>query len=189
MNCSINRRWIFGSAAAVLVIVTAVAVIWASGSTPRLVTPRRALDMWGVEHELTSNGWTLFDFVHVAGCGYCVLNAAAYRENFGDALAPAGVRTFGVDVYESQRDLIDYIKHHHIRYPILTEPDVLWSALRCPGLPGQSLFHGDKREWGATQTLTFRNYDRIRRSVGSVRLFRPAGPLKKAFNSVYEDEH
>jgi hypothetical protein len=145
--------------------------------------------MWGVEHDIASDGWKLFDFVHVAGCGYCVLNAGAYQRNFRDALAPAGVRTFGVDVSEAQRDLVDYVKHHDIRFPILTEPDALWASLRCPGLPGQSLFRGTTHEWSATATLTYRNFDRIRRTMGLSLPFVPAGPLKKALNSVYEDDH
>jgi hypothetical protein len=180
MNRRSDRKWML---LALVSVLLALAVIPAGTEAPE-----RALDMWGVEHDLKSSEWTLFDFVHVAGCGYCVLNAAAYQENFGEALEFAGVRTFGVDVYESQRDLIDYVKHHDIRFPILTEPDVLWSALECPGLPGQSLFRGDTREWGRSETLTFRNYDRIRRSVGALPPFRPAGPLKKALNCVYEDE-
>ncbi|MDH3215088.1 MAG: hypothetical protein OEN01_02200 [Candidatus Krumholzibacteria bacterium] len=156
------------------------------------MSPRFAIDMWGERRDLSSS-WLLFDFVHAAGCGYCVLNAHEYQENFAEALAPAGVQTFGVDVFEEQRDLIDYVKHNRILFPILTEPDALWAKLRCPGLPGQSLFHNGRLLFSESETLTFRNYDRFReelRATGAqrVRNFRPAGPLKKAVNCIYEDE-
>jgi len=145
-----------------------------------------ATDLWGVRHDLRSPDWVLIDFVHSAGCGYCVLNSHEYAENFGEGLAEVGVQTFGVDILEEQRDLIDFIKHHHIDYPILTEPDPLWTG--CPGLPGQALFHRGRRLYAASQTLTHRAYDAVRAHLKGVRPFRPGGPLKKAFNCVNEDE-
>lgn len=179
------RRWILG-ASGVLAAIAATSVLWASARSHRPALPERAVDMWGVEYDLTAKGWTLLDFAHVSGCGYCVLNAAAYQQNFGDALAGNGGRTFGVDVFECQRDLVDYVKHHGLRFPILTEPDILWTA--CPGIPGQSLFRDGRRVWGKSETITLRNYDRLRRSVEGLPPYRPSGPLKKAINSVFEDE-
>jgi hypothetical protein len=171
-----------------------IALTLMPNSTRARAVPERAIDMWGVEHDLTGRDWTLFDFVHPTGCGYCVLNAAAYQENFADALSSAGVSTFGVDVYDDQRDLIDYVKHHRIRFPILTEPDALWSRLHCPGLPGQSLFRNGQLVFSKCETLTFRNYDRVRDALADAGVgdrvppYRPSGPMKKALNTVFEDE-
>jgi hypothetical protein len=175
------------------ILGAAMLISWSSTAAPKT-----GLDMWGVEHQIPGRGWSLFDFVHSAGCGYCVLNAKAYQENFADGLSAAGVTTYGVDVFEEQRDLVDYVKHNRIRFPILTEPDALWTQLRCPGLPGQSLFHDGQPVFSRSETLTYLNYDRIRNILRSddsankadeVRPFRPPGPLKKALNCVYEDEN
>jgi hypothetical protein len=177
-----------------VILGAAMLISWSSPAGPKT-----ALDMWGVEHQISGRGWSLFDFVHSAGCGYCVLNAKTYQENFADGLSAAGVTTYGVDIFEEQRDLVDYVKHNRIRFPILTEPDALWTQLRCPGLPGQSLFHNGQPVLSRSETLTHLNYDRIRDILRSnvsaikgndataIRSFRPAGPLKKALNCVYED--
>jgi hypothetical protein len=179
--------------AAGLLAVVLCALLYIHVGARAQTAPARAVDMWGGEHDLRGLEWTLFDFVHPTGCGYCVLNASAYQENLANAFEKAGVHTFGVDVFDDQRDLIDYVKHHRIRFPILTEPDALWKQLRCPGLPGQSLFHNGGLVWSESETLTFRNYDRVRESLASAGLgdrtrpYRPVGPFKKALNCVYED--
>jgi hypothetical protein len=162
-----------------------------AGSSASKIPCRYAKDMWGETHDLTKTKWQLFDYLHAAGCGYCVLNGHAYQENFATGLASAGVATYGVDIFENQRDLIDYVKHHRIDYPILTEPHDLWKT--CPGIPGQSLFRNGEPMRRLCSTLTRNNYKAFAVCLnesgysGTLPSYRPLGPLKNALNCVYED--